>query len=35
MMTIATITPFYSKNFKDKNVEEKDLFIHSNQHNTM
>jgi transketolase len=35
MMTIAMITPFYHKNFKDENVEDKDRFVHSNQHNTM
>jgi hypothetical protein len=35
MMTIAMITPFYNKNLKDEIVEDKDRFVHSNQHNTM
>jgi hypothetical protein len=34
-MTIATITSFYNKSFKDEIVEDKDLCVHSNQHNTM
>ncbi len=35
MTTIAMITPFYNKNLKDEIVEDKDRFVHSNQHNTM
>jgi hypothetical protein len=35
LMTIATITSFYNKSFKDEIVENKDLFVHNNQHNTM